>query len=73
MGTDIFVFVTLGQDQQQAFTNLYGAPALGAGEQRRLQSLERSPSLLWHKRLIRQAAPPVIDAQPSSIAPLQQK
>jgi hypothetical protein len=49
MGTDVFVFVTLRQDQQQAFAHLHGPPTLGAGEQGRLQSLERSPSLLWHE------------------------
>jgi hypothetical protein len=48
MRTNIFVFVALREDQQQAFTHLHGAPALGTGEQCRLQSLERSPSLLWH-------------------------
>jgi len=57
MGADIFVFVTFRQDQQQAFTHLYGAPALGAGEQGRLQSLERSPSLLRHRCLMRSAFP----------------
>ena len=69
MRTNVFVFITLGQDQQQPFAHLHGAPALGAGEQRRLQSLERSPSLLWHRRLVGQASLPAIDAQPSSVAP----
>ncbi len=40
MGTDIFVLVTLGQDQKQALAHLNSASAFRAGEQRRLQSLE---------------------------------
>ena len=73
MGTDVFIFVTLRQDQQQALAHLHGTPALGTGEQGRLQSLERSPSLLWHRRPVRQAYLPAIDAQPSSATPPEQK
>jgi hypothetical protein len=32
MRAEVFVFVALRQDEQQALANLYGASALGAGE-----------------------------------------
>ena len=50
MRADIFVLVTLRQDQQQAFTYLHRAPAFRTREQGRLESVKCSPSLLRHNK-----------------------
>src|SRR5262249_20208271 len=54
MGTDVLVFVTLGQNQEQTFAHLHGSTALGASEQCRFQTFERGPSLLRHIRYLTQ-------------------
>jgi len=62
MGTDVFVFVTFREDQQQPFSYLNGAPTLRTSEQGRLQSFERGSSLLRHRLLMERTSPHAIGA-----------